>query len=318
MRSLRAQSLYAAGRTAEDARDLVKRRAHRIGQITVKAAKGSLFVLFLGSVALTSTGFSVKLSQPLPWIGIVLVGLTTVAALFQTLDWLWPNAPIGGYRRAFDRLNIRFTQYIQRRMTARVLARYGGEALAQRILTRDEAEKFTVAAYIQRRRRWGLATLVVCVLAIVGGGISLALVNHSTPHYRVGQQIMIDSIFSVTALTSPACALSKTSEATPLCSVEVRFRNVSHFPYLLGIGSFTAAGPNGSDESSGDYAVSLINHGNYYYFFTATLASGDSNVQPDQAVTFNLYFGVPAGIHPNELLLKSEIISGTSVRIDFP
>jgi hypothetical protein len=317
MWSLRVQSLYAPGRTAKGALDLVECRANRIGKITVNATKWSLLVLFLGSVALTSTGFSVKLNQPLPGIGIVLVALTIVPALFQTLDWLWRDAPIGGYRRVFDRLNKRFTQYIKRRMTARVLARYGGQALARRILTRDKAEKFTVAAYIKRSRRRRQATLVVCVLAIAGGISYSALANHSTPHYHVGQQIMIDSIFSATALTSPACALSKTSEATPLCSVEVRFRNVSHFPYLLGIGSFTAAGPNGSDESSGVYAVSLINHGNYYYFFTASLASGDSNVQPDQAVTFNLYFGVPVGIHPDELLLKSEI-SGTSVRIDFP
>jgi len=137
---------------------LVKRRADRIGQITVNAAKWLLFVLFLGSVALTSTGFSVNLNQPLPGIGIALVALTIIPALLQTLDWLWPNAPIvnaqiGGYRRVFNRLNMRFTQYIQRRMTAKLLARYGSQDLAQRILTPGEAEKFTVAAYIQRRRR---------------------------------------------------------------------------------------------------------------------------------------------------------------------
>lgn len=149
--SLRVQSLYARGRTAKDALDLVKRRADRIGQITVNAAKVSLLVLFLGSVALTSTGFSVNLNQPLPGIGIVLAALTIVPALLQTLDWLWPNAPIGGYRRVFDQLNKRFTQYIQRRTTARVLARYGSQDLAQRILDPDEVERFTIAAYVQRR-----------------------------------------------------------------------------------------------------------------------------------------------------------------------
>lgn len=161
-------------------------------------------------------------------------------------------------------------------------------------------------------------TLVVCVLAIVGGGISyLALANHSTPNYRAGQQIMLDRIFSATALTSPACALSKTGEATPLCSVKVRFRNVSHFPYLLGPGSFTSVAPNSIDESSGDYAVALISHGNYYDFYSATMLGASAGIQPGQTVTFNLYFAVHPGIHPDELLLKSEI-SGTSVRIDFP
>jgi hypothetical protein len=306
------QSLYAEGCTAEEALKLVKRRADRIGQITVSAAKVSLLVLFLGSAALTFTGFSVNVNQPLPGIGIVLAALTIVPALLQTLDWLWK--PIRGYRRVFDQLNKRFTQYIQRRTTGRVLARYGSEDLANRILP-DEAEGFTVRAYVQRRRRRGLVTLVVCVLAIVGGGISyLALANHSTPNYRAGQQIMLDSIFSATALMSPACALSKTGEPTPLCSVKVRFRNLSHSSSILGEGSFTSVGP---DESIGDYAVALISHGNYYDFYSATTLAASAVIQPDQTVTFDLYFAVPTGIHPDEMLLKSEI-SGTSVRIDFP
>lgn len=322
---VRVQSLYAKGLRAEDALVRVKCRAHRISEITVNAAKLSVLVLFLGSVALTTAGFSLNLNQPLSAIGIVLVVLTIVPVLLgvlQTLEQLWPNAPIPdapikGYRRVFEGLNRRFTQYIERRMTGRVLARYGSQKLAQEILTADEAEKFTVASYVQRRRRRGLVALAVCALAIAGGGISdLALANHSTPNYKIGQQIMLDSIFSATVLTSPACALSKAfGEAAPLCSVEVRFRNISDFPSLLGPGSFTSVGPNGIDESSAPYAVSLLSHGKNHNFYDAPPSGGD--IEPDQTATFNLYFWVPTGIHPDELLLKSEV-SGTSVRVDFP
>jgi hypothetical protein len=313
----RPEPLYAEDLTAEDALKRVESRARRLSRTIIASAKILLFVLFLGSVALALTGFSVNLNGPLPVIGILLTALTLIPALLQTLDWLWPNAPIGKYRLAFKWLSIKLAKFIQQRAITRTVARYGSQEIARRIFPEDEAARFTISSYLRRRRRNQRIILTVGALILIGGGVSaVAEVEHSTPDYKVGQPVVLDNGFSVEAIEGLNCTSVGATESGPLCDIKVQFRNIGHFAYLLGPGSFTSAGP-GEIQSPGEYsyAVALISHGNYYDFYNASFSGTPDEVQPGQTVMIVLSFQVSEGVYPDELLVESEA-NGSSIKIN--
>jgi hypothetical protein len=282
------------------------------------AAKTMLFVFFLGSVTLALTGFSVHLRGPLPGVGIGLTALTLIPALLQTLDWLWRDAPIGRYRLAFERLNSRFTDLIQQRTTARVLARYGSQDLARTILPAEQAQRYEIAPWLHRRKRHRQLISVAWVVLAAAGIAGLVVALQSASVYRLGQSAVLDSGFSAEAVNEPDCVSGKTVDGVPTCSVDMRFRNASSFPQLLGQGSFTSIGPDES-PSAGDYnyAVALISNGNYYDFYAASVGDSSGEIQPGQVVAVILTFAVPTGVNPDALQVKSET-TGSSIRIDFP
>lgn len=314
---LQVRQLYAEDLPVEEVLSLAEARAGRSGQIMVGVAKTLLFVCSAGSVALALTGFSVNLNGPLPGIGIGLTALTLIPALLQTLDWLWPHAPIGRYRLAFERLNTRFTSLIQQRMTAQVLARYGRQDLARRILPAEQAARYDIASWLQRRKRHRKVALAAGMLA-ASGIAGLVIAVRLAPGYRLGHLAVLDSGFSAEALTAPDCVPGRAVNGTPTCSVDMRFRNVSSFPELLGPGSFTSIGPDENPiAGTYSYAVALVSNGNYYDFDTASFAGTPGEVQPGQAVALVLTFTVPAGVHPDAMEMQSET-TGAGIRIDFP
>lgn len=316
MRSLRVKSLYVQARTPEDALKVIERRSESFGRSVTNAAKVVFFAAFVGSVVLTSTGFSLNLRQPWPGVGVVLTVLTIGPAILQTLDWLWPDRPIKPYRQSLQWLNMRLARYVRRRMTAWAFARYGSQEIAQRLPPEGEAKGFTVVAHLRRRRRWIIATLSVGILATVGSITGVVFVRQPMHNYHLDQQILLDSGFGATVLMDPVCAPGGTGEV--YCSVNVRFRNIGHSPNMLGPGSFTPAGQNEIDEAGCYcYAVELIDNANNYDFSRASWSETSSEIQPGQAVVFDLSFSVSAGIHPGELLLKSEV-SGMMAYVSFP
>jgi hypothetical protein len=157
----------------------------RYGQIMVGVAKTMLFVCFLGSAGLALRGFSANRNGSLPGTAIGRTALTLIPALLQTLDRLWQDAPIGSYRLALERLNTRSTFLTQQCTTARVLARYGRQDRARRILPAGQGARFDVASSLQRRKRH--RKLVLAAGMLVAAGISGPVIAvRPAPDYRLG------------------------------------------------------------------------------------------------------------------------------------
>ncbi len=268
----------------------VNRRAERLGRTLTAGTKLLLFLLFAGSILSAMLG----ITSPI-WIAI-----TAVPSFFQTVDWLWPSAPIGKYRVAFERLRLLVVRLERRRRLAALFARHGREELAARHLAPEEAGKFSVAAQTRRRRlRRRLAGATGAVLVACGASyvVLLPTADAKAARYSIGQEFPIGGAFKLTVLRAPNCYAHRGTNQ-PACSVDVRIRNTSHFSQIIGPGSFGSVNlnpyPNGSFSST-----ELLSHGNNFDYVDAAFDTTDPG--PEQTISATLYYNVPT-TDPDELL----------------
>jgi hypothetical protein len=303
------QGLYSDGQTVEGALKLIDARAERLGRIAKQAVKVVLLAAaVMAAVGQIWSGFTSSVDKHALGLGIVLVVVAAVAGVLQVVDWVWATAPIGKYRKLFDKLNTALTGHARRRGTARVLSRYGRQELARQHVPK-EADRHSVATYLKRRRRYALEGVITVTAAVAALITVLSISPQSTPIYSVGQAITLDSRFSATVLGAPQCGVHDPEvdiSFGPLCEVLARFRNISSYAYS--VGDFTSIGPS-STRYLGEpysYGVELISNDDNYDFINAIMTSGSYTDQAGQSDTFALYFTVPSGVHPDELEVQAE------------
>lgn len=192
---------------------------------------------------------------------------------------------------------------------------YGRQEMAKKLWP-DRAGSFSVAHRMQmhrRRKRWAACVGLVVVMA----GTGTLLFGIFRPSGRlqvqssVRREFRIDNTFAITVLDAPKCAKA-------VCSVEIRFRNVSGYTTDIGAGSFAdperiavaelcdpsplAGACSLSPPVS--YVISLTGNGNHYGYIDAGFSA--NNLLPNGVTTADFTFDIPARTTIGELELSGK------------
>jgi hypothetical protein len=280
--------------------------------------KGFFGVLLLGSILLTILGISGSLTGPIA-VRVTLYVLSAFFALPAILQFIdWSRKPDSPNPLTIDRLTEGIGGHLLRRKQTRFITLYGRQEMARRLWP-DEADSFSVAHQMKighrRKKRW-LIGIAIAVVAATAGGVTLFAISQSSVLLQVqsvvGRKFHIDDTFAMTVLNASRCSRS-------ICSVEIRFRNVSDYTANIGPGSFiapeyaagtTLCNPFPPADCVGNpvsgetyyYIISLV--GNNRHYDSSTITFNGNQLLAGQATQAEFMFEVPPKAPIQELMLS--------------
>jgi hypothetical protein len=201
----------------------VEEQVHAVDQWAASAphrlAVRLILIVLVVSVVLTIVDTAIDLNVVVPWLTRSVAVVSALLTLVQGIDWLWPNSFMHRFRTFAERPASKIVTMRRRQRLRRLLAVYGREELAQRLLSPEQARPFTVAAQRSRRRRyqWG-AALSVIVLAVSGVGYAWSAGQDDKWH-RIGEQFALDGIFKMTVTSGPTCQLGEPEYVGRVCTI---------------------------------------------------------------------------------------------------